>query len=110
MNSIARVADVSPNTVSKLLLEAGKACEVFHDREVRGVQSRRVQCDEIWSFIHAKQKNVSTAKAAPVEAAPVEAVPVETVPVQPAAAEPVAAVKPVADAVDKATEGEKSAE
>ena len=68
MNSIARVADVSPNTVSKLLMEAGKACEAFHDREVRNVQSRRVQCDEIWSFIHAKQKNVSTAKAAPAEA------------------------------------------
>ena len=49
-------------------------------------------------------------ESAPVETIPVEAVPVETVPVQPAAAEPVAAVKPVADAVDKAPEGEKSAE
>ena len=65
MNSIARVADVSPNTVAKLLMEAGKACEAFHDREVRNVQSKRVQCDEIWSFIHAKQKNVEDAKAAP---------------------------------------------
>ena len=65
MNSIARVADVSPNTVAKLLMEAGKACEAFHDREVRNVQSKRVQCDEIWSFVHAKQKNVANAKAAP---------------------------------------------
>lgn len=65
INSVAHVADVSPNSVSKLLMEAGKACEVFHDREVRNVRSRRVQCDEIWSFVHAKQKNVATAKAAP---------------------------------------------
>ena len=68
MNSIARVVDVSPNTVAKLLEEAGRACEAFHDREVRNVQSRRVQCDEVWSFIHSKQKNVATAKAAPAEA------------------------------------------
>jgi IS1 family transposase len=65
MNSIARVADVSPNTVAKLLEEAGRACEAFHDREVRNVRSKRVQCDEIWSFCYAKQKNVETAKAAP---------------------------------------------
>jgi IS1 family transposase len=65
MNSIARVADVSPNTVAKLLMEAGDACEAFHDREVRNVRSKRVQCDDIWSFCYAKQKNVKTAKAAP---------------------------------------------
>lgn len=65
MESIARVVDVSPNTVAKLLAEAGQACEAFHDREVRNVRSKRVQCDEIWSFIHAKAKNVETAKAAP---------------------------------------------
>ena len=62
MNSIARVADVSPNTVAKLLEEAGKACEVFHDRTVRNVQSQRVQCDEIWSFCYAKEKNVPVEK------------------------------------------------
>lgn len=65
MNSIARVADVSPNTVAKLLEEAGRACEAFHDKAVRNVQSRRVQCDEIWSFCYAKAKNVATAKKAP---------------------------------------------
>jgi IS1 family transposase len=68
MNSIARVADVSPNTVAKLLMEAGKACEAFHDQNVRDVQSKRVQCDEIWSFCYAKQKNVEKAKAAPQRA------------------------------------------
>jgi IS1 family transposase len=65
MRSVSRVADVSINTVSKLLAEAGAACEAFHDETVRGVRSKRVQCDEIWSFVYAKAKNVATAKAAP---------------------------------------------
>ena len=68
MRSIARTADVSINTVSKLLVDAGKACAAFHDEKVRGVTASRVQCDEIWSFTYAKQKNVAAAKAAPEEA------------------------------------------
>ena len=68
MRSISRVADVSINTVAKLLLDAGEACEAFHDETVRGVASKRVQCDEIWAFCYAKAKNVATAKAAPAEA------------------------------------------
>ncbi len=67
MRSISRVVDVSINTVSKLLGEAGEACAAFHEA-VRGVKSKRVQCDEIWSFTYSKQKNVETAKAAPGEA------------------------------------------
>jgi IS1 family transposase len=65
MRSISRVADVSINTVAKLLEDAGRACEAFHDRAVRNVRSKRVQCDEIWSFVYAKQRNVAMAKAAP---------------------------------------------
>ena len=65
MRSISRVADVSINTVSKLLVEAGEACLKLHDETVRNVKASRIQCDEIWSFCHAKQKNVPTAKAAP---------------------------------------------
>ena len=65
MRSISRVVDVSINTVAKLLAEAGEACETFHDENVRGVKAKRVQCDEIWAFCYAKQKNVATAKAAP---------------------------------------------
>lgn len=68
MRATARVADVSINTVSKLLVDAGKACAAFHDEAVRGVKAKRVQCDEIWSFTYAKAKNVPTAKAAPEEA------------------------------------------
>jgi IS1 family transposase len=65
MRSISRVADVSINTVSKLLVEAGEACLILHDDTVRNVKASRIQCDEIWSFCHAKAKNVATAKAAP---------------------------------------------
>src|SRR6202140_204478 len=63
--SISRVADVSLNTVYKTLIDAGNACVRFHDGAVRNVASKRVQCDEAWSFCYAKQKNVATAKAAP---------------------------------------------
>lgn len=62
MRAISRVADVSINTVTKLLIDAGTACARFHDENVRGVAAKHVQCDEIWSFCYAKQKNVATAK------------------------------------------------
>ena len=65
MRSISRMTGVSINTVSKLLVDAGAACAAFHDEAVRGVKAQRVQCDEIWSFTYAKQKNVKDAKAAP---------------------------------------------
>lgn len=65
MRSISRIADVSINTVSKLLVEAGEACLTIHDETVRNVKASRIQCDEIWSFCYAKQKNVATAKDAP---------------------------------------------
>lgn len=65
MRSISRVCDVSINTVSKLLVDAGEACAAFQYDTVRNVKAKRVQCDEIWSFCYSKQKNVATAKAAP---------------------------------------------
>jgi IS1 family transposase len=68
MRSISRVADVSINTVYKLLEAAGSLCTRFHDETVRGVASKRIQCDEAWAFCYAKQKNVATAKAAPEDA------------------------------------------
>lgn len=68
MRSISRVCDVSINTVAKILADAGKVCMAFHDDKVRGVQAKRVQVDEIWSFCAAKQKNVSKMKA-PVDGA-----------------------------------------
>lgn len=68
MRSISRVADVSINTVSKLLIDAGLACVAFHDETVRSVKASRIECDEIWSFCYSKQRSVATAKAAPAGA------------------------------------------
>jgi IS1 family transposase len=65
MRSVSRLADVSFNTVAKLLQDAGRFCAGYHDAKVRGVKAKRVQVDEIWSFTYAKQKNVASAKAAP---------------------------------------------
>lgn len=65
MRSISRVAGVSINTVTKLLVAAGEACCTYHDRTVRDVPSLKVQCDEVWSFCYAKRKNVGHAAAAP---------------------------------------------
>ena len=68
LRSISRVVDVSINTVTKLLVDAGTVCAAYHDQNVRGLQTRRLQCGEIWSFCYAKQKNVAAAKAAPENA------------------------------------------
>ena len=65
MRSISRTVGVSINTVSKLLVEAGEACAAYHDETVREVHASRVQCDEIWAFCYAKEKNVARAKSAP---------------------------------------------
>jgi IS1 family transposase len=68
MRAVSRVADVSINTVTKLLVDAGMACAEHHDEAVRHVKAQRVQCDEIWSFTYAKQRHVLSAKAAPERA------------------------------------------
>jgi len=65
IRGVTRIMGVSKNTVSKLLIDAGRACAEYHDKAVRNIKARRVQCDEIWSFTYAKQKNVADAKAAP---------------------------------------------
>ena len=68
LRAVARVTGVSINTVYKLLEHAGRACDAFHTTNVVDVPAKRVQCDEIWSFIYAKDKNVLYAIDAPPEA------------------------------------------
>lgn len=68
IRAITRLTGTSKNTVAKLLCDAGRSCMTYHDANVRNVAAKRIQVDEIWSFIYAKQKNVSTAKAAPEDA------------------------------------------
>ncbi len=63
MRSVSRVCGVSINTVTKLLVDAGTACAALHDEKVRNVTAKAIQCDEIWSFSYAKNKNVKFAKS-----------------------------------------------
>jgi IS1 family transposase len=58
LRATSRLADVSFNTVLKLLPQIGAACQKYHDEHVRNVASKRVQCDEIWSFVYGKDKNL----------------------------------------------------
>jgi IS1 family transposase len=62
MRSISRIADVSINTVTKLLVDAGEACAAYHNEHVKGLQVKRVHADEIWSFVYSKEKNVPKEK------------------------------------------------
>ena len=53
---------VAKNTVVKLLVELGAACANYQDEAMRNLKSKRIQCDEIWSFVGAKDKNVPVEK------------------------------------------------
>jgi len=58
VNSIVRMTGRSNNTILKLLKDIGEACQKFHDEKIRGLACKRIQCDELWNFCYAKQKNV----------------------------------------------------
>jgi len=58
MRSTSRMCDVSINTVTKLLIDVGTACAVYQNDTLRNLPYKRIQCNEIWSFCYAKQKNV----------------------------------------------------
>ena len=62
IRSTARMTGVSKDAILKLIPDMGTACAAFHNAAVRGVSARRVQCDEIWSFCYAKEKNVPEGK------------------------------------------------
>ena len=65
IRATARITDVSKPTILKLLADLGPGCTRYQDEHLRNLRCRRIQCDEIWQFSYAKQKNVATAKAAP---------------------------------------------
>src|SRR6201997_15238 len=64
LRATSRLADVSINTVTKLLVDLGSACAEYHYKNVRNVRVRRLQCDEIWAFVGAKQKHVRPERRA----------------------------------------------
>jgi IS1 family transposase len=63
IRAVTRITGASKNTVTKLMVDAGRACAAYHDQHVRDLKAKRIQCDEIWSFVAAKKKNVPTMKA-----------------------------------------------
>jgi IS1 family transposase len=64
LRSTSRMADVSINTITKLLVEVGAAAAEYHDSAVRDVRVRGLQFDEIWCFVGAKAKNVTVEQKA----------------------------------------------
>ncbi len=64
LRATSRMADVSINTVTKLLVDVGIVCSDYQDKTLRNLPCKHIQVDEIWAFCYAKQKNVETAKSA----------------------------------------------
>jgi IS1 family transposase len=64
MRATSRLCDVSINTVKKLLCDLGQACSAYQDKAFRNLKCRRLQCDEIWSFVGCKEKNATPEKKA----------------------------------------------
>lgn len=64
IRATVRMTGVAKNTVVKLLVDLADACVAYHDRNVRKLRVRRLQCDEIWNFVGAKAKNASPQKKA----------------------------------------------
>ncbi|HUW28864.1 MAG TPA: hypothetical protein VMV97_09655 [Sulfuriferula sp.] len=64
INVACRITDASKNTVLKLLADAGDTYAKYQDETMRNLNCRRVECDEIWSFVGMKQKNVPDERQA----------------------------------------------
>jgi IS1 family transposase len=58
IRAISRMTGASKNTIVKLLADAGNACAEYQDRALRNLPCKRIQADEIWSFVYAKQRNI----------------------------------------------------
>lgn len=65
IRATVRMTGAAKNTVVKLLADVGAACSEYQDKVLNNLPCKRIQCDEIWSFVYAKAKNVAKAKAAP---------------------------------------------
>src|SRR6267154_356161 len=65
IRAVTRLTGASKKAVSRLLVDAGQAASWYQDRVFRNLTCKRVQVDEVWAFVHCKQKNVASAKNAP---------------------------------------------
>ena len=68
IRATARINEVSRTTVAKLAVDAGKVCAAFQDEALHDLPCRRIQVDENWTFVYAKEKNVAGAAKAPPNA------------------------------------------
>jgi len=62
IRATVRMTGASKDTVTKLLVDLGTACEIHMDRAMRDLTCERIQVDEIWAFVYSKQKNVPANK------------------------------------------------
>jgi len=59
IRATVRMTGVAKNTVSKLLVDLGHACEAHQNTVLHNLPCKRLQVDEIWSFCHNKEKNTA---------------------------------------------------
>jgi IS1 family transposase len=64
IRATVRMTGVAKNTVVKLLADVGRACSIYQDKAFRNLTCKRIQCDEVWSFVGAKEKNTTEATKA----------------------------------------------
>jgi len=64
IRSTSRMTGIARNTITSLLVDLAEACAGYHNRYVRNLRVRRLQCDEIWNFVGAKAKNATPEKKA----------------------------------------------
>jgi IS1 family transposase len=69
IRATVRMTGASKNTIAKLLIDLGAACSEYMNRTLVNLTCKRVQCDEIWSFVYAKAKNVTPEIAEKVQGA-----------------------------------------
>ena len=60
IRSVTRMFGVGKNTIARLLIAAGEVCAEYQDKALHNLRCKRVQCDEIWAYVGAKDKNVPT--------------------------------------------------
>jgi len=64
MRAVTRMTGVHRTTIQNLLVDLGKACSEYQDKAFQNLKCKRIQCDEIWSFVGSKEKNTSAEKKA----------------------------------------------
>ncbi|WP_208394702.1 DDE-type integrase/transposase/recombinase [Mucilaginibacter gilvus] len=64
LRGTSEITGASVNTITKVLVDTGKACQIFHDENVHSLNTTRVECDEIWSFVGMKDRKATAADKA----------------------------------------------